>query len=69
MIRAKAAQGLEDPKRGIDHILGARMRKGKEISRQVSSLPSRHREVPPEGATSKDKEPLHVKEVLVNDKR
>jgi len=69
MISAKTVQALEDPKRDIDYILGARMRKVKEISHQVLSRPGRYREVRPEGANSKDKEPLHVKEVLVNDKR
>jgi len=69
MISAKTVRALEDPKRDIDYILGARMRRVKEISHQVLSRPGRYREVRPEGATSKDKEPLQVKEVLVNDKR
>jgi transposase len=69
MISAKTVRALEEPKRDIDYILGARMRRVKEISHQVLSRPGRYREVRPEGATSKDKEPLHVKEVLVNDKR
>ncbi len=69
MISAKTVQALEDPKRGIDYILGARMRKVKEISRHVLSRPGRYREVRADGATSKDKEPLQVKEVSVNDKR
>jgi len=69
MISAKTVQALEDPKRDIDYILGARMRRVKEISDQVLSRPGRYREVRPEGANSKDKEPLQVKEVLVNDKR
>jgi transposase len=69
MISAKTVQALEDPKRDIDYILGARMRRVKEISRQVLSRPGRYREVRAEGATSKDKEPLQVKEVSVNDKR
>jgi len=69
MISAKTVRALEDPERDIDYILGARMRRVKEISHQVLSRPGRYREVRPEGATSKDKEPLQVKEVLVNDKR
>jgi transposase len=69
MISAKTVRALEEPNRDIDYILGARMRKVKEISDQVLSRPGRYREVRPEGANSKDKEPLHVKEVLVNDRR
>jgi len=64
MISAKTVRALEDPERDIDYILGARMRRVKEISHQVLSRPGRYREVRPEGATSKDKEPLQVKEVL-----
>jgi transposase len=69
MISAKTVRALEDPKRDIDYILGARMRRVKEISHQVLSRPGRYREVRPEGTTCKDKEPLHVKEVSVNDTR
>lgn len=69
MISAKTVRALEEPKRDIDYILGARMRRVKEISDQVLSRPGRYREVRPEGVKSKDKEPLHVKEVMVNDKR
>ena len=58
MISAKTVRALEDPERDIDYILGARMRRVKEISHQVLSRPGRYREVRPEGATSKDKEPL-----------
>jgi transposase len=69
MISAKTVRALEEPKRDIDYILGARMRKVKEISHQVLSRPGRYREVRPDGVKSKDKEPLHVKEVLVDEKR
>ncbi len=69
MISAKTVRALEDPKRDIDYILGARMRKVKEISHEVLSRPGRYREVRPEGVNSKDKEPLQVKEVLVDEKR
>lgn len=69
MISAKTVQTLEEPKRDIDYILGARMRRVKEISHQVLSRPGRYREVRPEGTTSQDKEPLRVKEVSVNDTR
>ena len=57
MVSAETVQALEDPKRDIDYILGARMRRVKEISRQVLSRPGRYREVRREGATPKDKEP------------
>jgi transposase len=69
MTSAKTVRALEDPKRDIDYILGARMRRVKEISDQVLSRPGRYREVRPEGVNSKDKDPLHVKEVSVDEKR
>jgi len=53
----------------IPYILGARMRKVKEIKEDVLSRAGRYREVYPEGVSSKDPSPLKVKEVLVNDRR
>ena len=67
MISADNTQELEQ--RQIPYILGARMRKVKEIRDHVLSHPGRYREVRPEGPLSKDPSPLKVKEVLLGGKR
>jgi len=67
MISAENMAELE--KRGIFYILGARMRKVKEIREEVLSHPGRYKEVRPEGALSKDPSPFKVKEVSLNGKR
>jgi transposase len=56
-------------KEHIPYILGARMRRVKEIKEEVLSRAGRYREVHPEGISSKDPSPLKVKEVMVNDHR
>lgn len=53
----------------IPYILGARMRKAKEVKEKVLSHAGRYREVYPEGLSSKDPSPLKVKEVIVYDRR
>jgi transposase len=53
----------------IPYILGARMRKVKEIKEEVLSRAGRYHEVYPEGPASKDPSPLKVKEVVVDDRR
>jgi len=60
---------LEDPKNTVPYILGMRMRKVKEVERDVLSRAGRYEEVHPEGAKSKDPSPLKVKEVRVNENR
>lgn len=67
MISEKTMAYLE--KEHIPYILGARMRKVKEIKEEVLSRAGRYREVYPEGVSSKDPSPLKVKEVLVDDRR
>lgn len=67
MISDDTVKKLE--KRGISYILGARMRRVKEIRIEVLSRPGRYSEVYPEGVTSKDPSPLKVKQVVENDKR
>ena len=57
------------PKEHIPYILGARLRRVKEIRDEVLSRAGRYREVYPEGVSSKDPSPLKVKEVLVDDRR
>lgn len=67
MISAATIQELE--KRKIAYILGTRMRRVKEIKRDVLSRGGRYSEVYPEGVTSKDPSPLKVKQVIHNEKR
>ena len=67
MISAGTIEELET--RNINYILGARMRRVKEIKIDVLSRGGRYREVYPEGVTSKDPSPLKVKEVFHNEKR
>lgn len=69
MISAKTLRALEDPSTNIQYIVGTRMRKVKEIHRDVLSQPGRYRQVRPEGRFSKDPEPLKVKEVWIEDRR
>lgn len=53
----------------IPYILGARMRRVKEIREEVLSRAGRYREIYPESVFSKDPSPLKVKEVVVDDRR
>jgi transposase len=55
--------------REIPYILGARMRKLKEIREEVLPRAGRYKEVYPEGESSKDPAPLKVKEVWVDEHR
>jgi hypothetical protein len=67
MISEETMAYLEKEK--ILYILGARMRRVKEIKEEVLSRGGRYREVYPEGLSSKDPSPLKVKEVNVGDRR
>jgi transposase len=69
MISAKTIESLEQPDCDIPYILGARMRRVKEIKEQVLSRAGRYREVRPEGSKAKEPSPLAVKEVRVDDRR
>jgi transposase len=64
MISAEIMKELEE--REIPYILGARMRKIKEIKAEVLSRPGRYREVCPKAKSSKDPSPLKVKEAWVD---
>ena len=68
MISANTLKELEDPERNIAYMLGTRMRKVNEIKREVLSRPGRYREVRVEKKFSKEREPLKVKEVLLEGK-
>jgi len=67
MISARTVTYLEHEK--IPYILGARMRKVKEVNEEVLSRSGRFHEVYPEGRSSKDPAPLKVKEVMVGKRR
>jgi transposase len=67
MISADVMKYLEG--KTIPYILGARMRKMKEVKEEVLSRAGRYREVHPEGLSTKDPSPLKVKEVMVNNRR
>ncbi len=58
MISARTIEGLEERK--LEYILGARLRRQKEVSQQVLSRAGRYQEVA---------ENLRVKEVMVEDRR
>lgn len=53
----------------LQYILGARMRKQKEVREEVLRRAGRYREVFPKKVRSKDPSPLKVKEVVVEDHR
>ena len=67
MVSNETIGALEE--RSIPYILGARMRRVKEIREEVLSRGGRYQEVYPEGVSSKDPAPLKVKEVWVNNNR
>ena len=67
MISAGTMAYLEEEK--ISYILGARMRKSKEVKEDVLTRAGRYREVHPEGVSAKDPSPLKVKEVIVGGNR
>ena len=67
MISAETMDFLD--KEEIPYILGARMRKMKEIRDEVFSRAGRYREVHPEGSSARDPSPLKVKEVMVDGRR
>ncbi len=67
MISAATMTYLEEEK--IPYILGARMRRSKEVKEEVLSRAGRYREVHPEGVSTKDPSPLKVKEVMVDGRR
>jgi transposase len=67
MISAATITCLEEEK--IPYILGARMRRSKEVKEEVLSRAGRYREVHPEGVSAKDPSPLKVKEVMVDGRR
>jgi transposase len=67
MISAETMAYLDEEK--IPYILGARMRRSKEVKEEVLSRAGRYREVHPEGVLAKGPSPLKVKEVIVDGNR
>jgi len=67
MISAETTAELD--KRRIPYILGARMRRVKDINIDVLSRAGRYTEVYPEGVPKKDPSPLKVKQVYHNGRR
>lgn len=69
MIRKKTIAELEDADPPVHYILGARMRRQKEVSEKVLKSRGPWDQVHPERVSSKDPAPLKVREVLVKGRR
>jgi transposase len=69
MISQETIAALEQPGRGWQYILGARMRSQKEVKEDVLARAGRYRVVHPPRIKSDDPSPLKVKEVRVEDRR
>ena len=69
MIRKKTLMELEEADPPVRYILGARMRRQKEVSEKVLKSRGAWQEVHPERTSSKDPAPLKVREVLVKGRR
>jgi hypothetical protein len=69
MISKATIEALESAKLDMEYILGARMRKMKEVRDEVLSRGGRYEEVAPARKWKKDPSPLKVKEVWVGEHR
>ena len=69
MIRKATIAELEAAEPPVRYILGARMRRQKEVSEQVLNSRGAWQEVRPERTRSKDPAPLKVREVTIQDRR
>jgi hypothetical protein len=69
MISQETLAALEQPERGWQYILGARMRSQNEVKDEVLSRAGRYRVVHPPRVESDDPSPLKVKEVWVGERR
>ena len=67
MISQSTVEAMEA--RGLNYILGVRMRRVNHVKREVLSRAGRYQEVVPEIKLSKAPAPLRVKEVMHNDTR
>jgi len=66
MISRETLRELESEERGWKYILGARMRKHKEVREEVLSVAGRYRVVHPKSKKKKDPSPLKVKDVVID---
>jgi len=66
---SKETIGEIETTKGIQYILGVRMRRQKEAKEEVLGRGGRYEEVYPKSKDSKSPSPLKVKEVVVNDRR
>jgi Transposase DDE domain len=69
MISQETLGALQQPERGWQYILGARMRAQNEVKDEVLSRAGRYRVVHPPRVKSDDPSPLKVKEVWVEGRR
>lgn len=69
MISKQTIDELQKQERGVHYILGARMRRVKEVRYEVLSRPGRYRVVRGPRTRTKDPAPLKVKEVRVDERR
>jgi hypothetical protein len=69
MISRETIEALEQPERGWQYILGARMRSQNEVKDEVLSRAGRYRVVHPKSAARDAASPLKVKEVWVDERR
>ena len=69
MIREETIQALESADPPVRYILGARMRRQKEVCEQVLGSRGRWHEVQPERKGGKDPAPLKVREVTIEGRR
>jgi transposase len=69
MISEQTLAALESSDPPVRYILGARMRRQKEVSQKVLTQRGAWQEIYPERVKSKDPAPLKVKEVRIEDRR
>jgi Transposase DDE domain len=69
LISRETIAALEQPERGWQYILGARMRSQNEVKDEVLSRAGSYRVVHPPRVENDDPSPLKVKEVWVDDRR
>ncbi len=69
MISKETLSWFEDPDHPTPYILGARMRKQKEVRVEVLGRAGRYQVIHPERKQAKDPSPLKVKEVMVDCRR
>lgn len=69
MISERTIQEMEEAEPPVRYILGARLRRQKEVSEKVLKIRGSWQQINPERRSSKDPAPLKVREVIVGDRR